>query len=222
MLARALGWIGLPTLGTLLALGFRASETDWRTFSEHRNPKIERAALPLPDGQAIRLLGLPDVGGGTAFFLGEREISRSEFRVFDPAFDGSPGSAAVSRDQALAFCEWLSRHSGRTVRLPTLAEWRLAASAGIPNAEFPWGFPRDRRPRSLHFALSAKPRQPGPPLGYGFRDLAGGLWEWSAEGPAVGGAWSERNPERLRIHAALSLPEGYRDEDIGFRILVEH
>ncbi|MCC5846684.1 MAG: SUMF1/EgtB/PvdO family nonheme iron enzyme [Verrucomicrobia bacterium] len=219
--ARTFAWIGLPTLGTLLALGFRPSETDWRTFSEARNPKIAHATLALPDGQAIRLLGVPDIGGGPAFFLGEREITRAEFRAFDPSFEGHPGSAAVSHAQALAFCEWLSQRSGRRVRLPTLAEWRLAARGGIPNAEFPWGFSRNLRPRGVRFALDTKPRRPGPPLGYGFRDLAGGLWEWTVEGRAIGGAWSERDPDRLRIDTAISLPDGYRDEDSGFRILVE-
>lgn len=39
---------------------------------------------------------------------------------------------------AVAFCEWLSEQTGATVRLPTEAEWELAAR-GTEGRYFPWG-----------------------------------------------------------------------------------
>lgn len=39
---------------------------------------------------------------------------------------------------AVAFCQWLSRRTGRVVRLPTEAEWEFAAR-GQESRTFPWG-----------------------------------------------------------------------------------
>jgi formylglycine-generating enzyme required for sulfatase activity len=39
----------------------------------------------------------------------------------------------VSRNDMVAFCDWLSRKEGATYRLPTFDEWRWAALAGTPN-----------------------------------------------------------------------------------------
>jgi formylglycine-generating enzyme required for sulfatase activity len=39
---------------------------------------------------------------------------------------------------AQAFCDWLSRKTGQTVRLPTEAEWEFTAR-GAEDREYPWG-----------------------------------------------------------------------------------
>lgn len=209
------GWalLAFPMLGSLLAWMFRPSERDLHTREPHHPPHIPRRILALPDGQALRFLGIPDPAGGTAFHLMETEIPASVWRGFRPD--------PPTRRDAEAFARHLSERTGRSLRLPTAAEWRLAARGGVPNANFPWGF-GPHPPAGVLFGLEAPPRKTGPPLGYGFRDLAGGRWEWTQEGVLLGGAWSERDPDTLRIDHAWRPPPGYADRDTGFRLVWEH
>ena len=92
------------------------------------------------------------------FLIGAREITNREFRRFDPKHDSRCESrhsyqfgvtgydvngddlpvVRVSWKKAVAFCEWLSGKTGRTVRLPTEAEWEWAARAGS-DKPFWWG-----------------------------------------------------------------------------------
>jgi formylglycine-generating enzyme required for sulfatase activity len=61
---------------------------------------------------------------------------------FKPLSDETWGKAdlpvtCVTYEDAVAFCEWLSRKEGRTYRLPTEVEWEYAARAGS-SKPFQW------------------------------------------------------------------------------------
>ena len=137
----------------------------------------------------------------------------------------------VSRDDAVAYCQWLGRATGRSVRLPTLAEWRAAANGGDDRRIHPWGPGFDHA-----LATCAVPRKDHPPVvgsatsdrgPYGHRDLAGGVREWVSDGGLAydariaGGAWTDEDPARLRCDSVESTSASATFAAIGFRILVE-
>jgi len=121
----------------------------------------------------------------------------------------------VSWNDAKAFCEWLSRTSAKTVRLPTEAEWECAVRAGTRTA-YPWGNdPDDGKGWGNVADQTAKQKfnlkdadvfnwDDGyaftAPVGkfranpFGLFDTMGNVWEWCADWFGEYAAWATTDP----------------------------
>lgn len=96
----------------------------------------------------------------------------------------------VTYEDAAAYAKWAGKS------LPTEAEWEYAARGGLEGAEYVWGnefapggqmmantwqgeFPV--RNLLLDGYLTTAPVGSFPPNGYGLYDMAGNVWEWTAD-----------------------------------------
>jgi len=138
--------------------------------------------------------------------------------------------AEVSFADAQAYAQWVSKQSGRVVRLPTEAEWEAAARGGLDGAPYPWGW-GGVAAELAQFDASAPARHGGrfPANGFGLVDMAGNVYEWCASNEshpanqriARGGSWAERDPAVLKVAHRHPFEETYRGRDVGFRVLRE-
>jgi formylglycine-generating enzyme required for sulfatase activity len=129
--------------------------------------------------------------------------------------DGGIPLTYVSRHDAEAFCD----EAG--VRLPTEVEWEAAARGGDDRL-WPWG---DELPDSTRATFAQGIGNPSPaglhPSGAapcGALDMAGNVYEWTADGAVRGGSFLS-GPDELRCSARLPLHPGARDHYVGFRVV---
>ena len=152
----------------------------------------------------------------------------------------------VSWNEANGYCDWLSLQTGRPFRLPTEAEWELAARGGLEQKQFSWG---DDPPQSL--PDYATRWQTGPesvaryaPNAFGLFDIGDNVHEWchdwydpnyyasspdrNPQGPETspmqpprkssrGGSW-RHHIKVSRCSARSSIPPQFQYADYGFRV----
>ena len=120
-----------------------------------------------------------------------------------PGFDDYP-VVGVSWKQAKAFCMWRTNYKNKSLsnsgdfpvqdyRLPSEAEWELAARGGLDNSMYPWGVYYTRSKTGC-FLANFKPMRGNysddggkaslkvatyEPNGYGLYDMAGNVAEWT-------------------------------------------
>jgi iron(II)-dependent oxidoreductase len=149
----------------------------------------------------------------------------------------------VSARDAETYCLWLSQETGHHYRLPTEAEWVMAARGSADRRLYPWGDFFDvglanvwvRKRVGRLCAVGLFPAGHGP---FGHGDMAGNVWEWcsslywpypyraddgredSAAGDLRvmhGGSWRSK-PVSLRCDARQGEPPTDSFEVVGFRL----
>ena len=131
-----------------------------------------------------------------AFWLGETPVTVAAYKRFvgerpqfkmAPAPDFNPDWSKpdhpvvrVTWDEAKAYCEWAGGAGGG---LPTEAQWEYAARGGKDGLKYPWG--DQITPENANYILSkwkgTSPVRSDPPNAWGLYDMAGNVWEWTAD-----------------------------------------
>ena len=138
------------------------------------------------------------------YYIGKTEVTNAQYAVFMQAtgraapghwVDGKPPIGKENHPvgnvwfyDAVAYCDWLSKKTGKPYRLPTEAEWEKAAR-GTDGRLYPWG----NRALTCEYAVimdakgfgcgkgfspwpvGSKPQGASP---YGLLDMAGNVEEW--------------------------------------------
>ena len=118
----------------------------------------------------------------------------------------------VAWEDALAFARWADK------ALPTEAEWEFAARGGLDGKTFVWGDEFAPKGRAMANTWQGEfpwqnlladrfegtsPVGSFPPNGYGLYDMAGNVWEWTAD------YWVPQHPEE-HTHACCGPIENPR------------
>ena len=109
-------------------------------------------------------------------------------------YDNSP-AAAITWNDAVAYCKWLSEQEKATYRLPTEAEWEYACRAG---ATTQYSFADDVALLEQHGWYNQNAGNKSHPVGtrwandFGLHDMHGNLYEWCHDFYAE--KWYEQSP----------------------------
>jgi formylglycine-generating enzyme required for sulfatase activity len=160
---------------------------------------------PLPGGEATYDFPKFEVDL-PAFRIGKYPVTNSQYSEFiratgtevnpETGWDGQTPPpdrlnhpvTGVTWYQAVAYCDWLSKKTGRNYSLPNEAQWEKAAR-GVQGWLYPWGDTWQEggcNPDPLQITPVGQYPPQGP---YGCYDLIGNLREWTSS------LWGEKRSE---------------------------
>lgn len=182
----------------------------WQSASQDRRrvaTEIQSKMVTIPRG-SFDMGDVAGIGNATeqpirsvlvpAFQLSAYEVTVQEYGlcildgVCANIIDDSPGLSentpltGASWFDAQAYLTWISQKTGEDYRLPTEAEWEYAAQANLGLA-YPWGVQVGRGMAncincgSAWEGVGVAPVASFAPNAFGLYDMAGNVWEWTAD-----------------------------------------
>jgi formylglycine-generating enzyme required for sulfatase activity len=195
------------------------------------------------------------------FSIAETEVTNSQYAQFikETNHPAPPGwkedefpkgtenfpATNISWKDAVEFCKWMEKKLGLPVRLPTEAEWELAARGSGAN-KYPWGNEWNKNAALSKenggkisavksFSLNRSP--------FGAFDMAGNVWEWTQDKVTkneevtdekvkaalekgqvlriVKGGSAQTPATQISAQARYEIPENTKVPSVGFRYIVE-
>jgi formylglycine-generating enzyme required for sulfatase activity len=153
-------------------------------------------------------------GGGARGWTGSEFITDPKFNWKTPGYqqDNDHPVVCITHNDAVAYCQWLSRCTGHTVRLPTESQWEFACRCQISSGRVHF------TPDAYHFGNTITHKDGNfqesrtcagnttkvgsfPPNGLGLFDIHGNVWEWCWD-------WYGEYPVADQREDAISNPEG--------------
>ncbi len=188
------------------------------------------------------------------FYIGKYEVTNRQYRLY--AQDHNSGMykgkslnddnqpvVNISRQEAVAFTNWLSKKSGKNYRLPTEAQWEFGCRGVISTNKYCGGNDLDdlawhgrNSGGATHEVGDKKSNKRG------IYDMSGNVWEYCLDkyyahyykqsplnnptGPLTGekyvvrgGSWLG-NANNLRAANRYAVASGKRRNDLGFRLVL--
>jgi uncharacterized protein (TIGR02996 family) len=180
------------------------------------------------------------------FYLGIYPVTQAQWqaliRDLPSRFRGADRPVeCVVWNRAVEFCRRATRKRGRTVRLPTEAEWEYGCRAGTQTA---YASGNDEQALERVGWFQREDTQPvgrKQPNGWGLHDMHGNVWEWCQDAPAkypnsdrVDPVHAIESQERIARGGSYSNPHGAcrsgcrigfmaggANDFIGFRVAID-
>ena len=190
-----------------------------QSMSRFTDPRLRPNARQTTDGY------LPVLGAAQNVSVAYTPVTNAEYNAFLKAIgkkitvsDNNLPVVNISYNDAMAYAKWLSDNDKTaTYRLPTEAEWELAAGHMPKDADMNCGENKGIMPVDTYKqTLSAA----------GSIDMWGNVWEWTSTtkdgGNAVkGGAWNTKRTNCRTENRSEARNASGKYDNVGFRMIRE-
>lgn len=208
---------------------------------------VSMVFIPIPEGEfwmgntesdtPLHKVNLPE------YWIGKFPVTNEQFQAFiqQTKYRSKVRSGLNIRkdypvveatwQDAVAFCRWAGKATGKAIRLPSEAEWEKAAR-GDDARPYPWG---ESEPEGSHIFEPERPvgsKSPGKDSPYGVADMASMILEWTnslyRDRPFVGGDGREdplAEGERVQRGESCTKTTWHAEpneatSELGFRVVM--